>query len=112
MGMFDNLRCRYPLPVDGANDRLYQTKDTPSQYLDVYEIREDGALWYHASHGAAEDGACFANNPDCTEWRREKFLGEIRFYDYDRDGRRLEFSAYFVDGMLKELHLLRDTTRP
>jgi hypothetical protein len=45
MGMFDNIRCKWPLPVSGANELDYQTKDTPNQSLDNYEIREDGTLW-------------------------------------------------------------------
>lgn len=48
MGMFDTLRCKYPLPVTGASDLVYQTKDTPAQWLDYYEIREDGTLWHEA----------------------------------------------------------------
>lgn len=46
MGMFDYLLCKYPLPVPGANALRFQTKDTPKQFLDLYEIREDGSLWY------------------------------------------------------------------
>jgi hypothetical protein len=42
MGMFDELRCHYPLPVRGANDLLFQTKDTKQQLMDLYEIRDDG----------------------------------------------------------------------
>lgn len=39
MGMFDDLRCHYPLPREGANALAYQTKDTPAQWMDLYEIR-------------------------------------------------------------------------
>lgn len=46
MGMFDDIKCKYPLPLNGANDLVYQTKDTPAQFLDKYEIREDGTLWH------------------------------------------------------------------
>lgn len=46
MGMFDYLRCKYPLPIDGTQHLLYQTKSTPAQFLDHYEIREDGSLWH------------------------------------------------------------------
>ena len=45
MGMFDDIKCKYPLPLDGANALDYQTKDTDAQNLDNYEIREDGTLW-------------------------------------------------------------------
>jgi hypothetical protein len=30
MGMFDTLRCRYPLPDGFTGDLEYQTKDTPA----------------------------------------------------------------------------------
>lgn len=54
MGMYDELRCNYPLPVPGANERDYQTKDTPSQSLNKYEITADGVLRYKECSGAAE----------------------------------------------------------
>ena len=46
MGMFDDIKCKFPLPVAGANGLSYQTKDTPQQFLDLYEIRVDGTLWH------------------------------------------------------------------
>ena len=55
MGMYDELRCHYPLPVEGANARDYQTKDTPCQYLNHYEITTDGVL-RHKEWGVAQGG--------------------------------------------------------
>ncbi|MFZ9812193.1 MAG: hypothetical protein ACO3DD_03800, partial [Burkholderiaceae bacterium] len=46
MGMFDYLKCKYPLPGVGDNDLQYQTKDTPAQMIDHYEIRAAGSLWH------------------------------------------------------------------
>ena len=43
--MFDDINCSYPLPGK-VRPRSFQTKDTPAQYLDLYEIREDGTLWH------------------------------------------------------------------
>jgi hypothetical protein len=34
------------LPDASDNDLEYQTKDTPAQFLDNYEIRADGSLWH------------------------------------------------------------------
>ena len=34
MGMFDDIKCKYPLPVEGANALDYQTKDTDAQQPD------------------------------------------------------------------------------
>lgn len=102
MGMYDELRCHYPLPVAGANARDYQTKDTPYQYLYRYEITAEGVL-RHQEWGVDEDAK--------PEWiGYPDFVGEVRFYDLDKDGGWIEFSAYFVNGMLKELHLISDTT--
>lgn len=45
MGMFDEVRCEYPLP-DGFDTQgvWFQTKDTPEQYLQRYVLCIDGAL--------------------------------------------------------------------
>ena len=103
MGMFDDLRCHYPLPVPGANARDYQTKDTPCQYLNKYEITAEGVL-RHKEWDAEEGlGDKWIGHPD--------FVGEVRFYDYEDGGGWIEFSAYFVNGVLKELHLISDTTK-
>lgn len=132
MGMFDELRCYYPLPVPGANDLLYQTKDTPAQWVDRYEIRDDGTLWHEAydieDHS---DKTAPAGSPESLigcmtsvnkHWEFEAdFTGEIRFYtsmrqEYDRAGHLvdweayranwIEFSAYFVRGRLQHLEAL------
>lgn len=48
MGMFDNIRCHYPLPDGFAGDLEYQTKDTEEQFLCHYTITEDGRLILHS----------------------------------------------------------------
>lgn len=67
MGMFDYVICNYPLPdgEDGSG-REFQTKDTDSQYLDRYEIRADGTLWFqrHPQGGMVQ----------------QYFTGPINFY--------------------------------
>jgi hypothetical protein len=64
MGMFDYVKCHYPLPVKGAEDLIYQTKDTPSQWLDMYEIRADGTLWH-------EDRSDPSNRLEPVKWTGE-----------------------------------------
>jgi hypothetical protein len=51
MSLFDNLRCEYPLP-DGwePGTILFQTKDTPEQYLACYVLTREGRL-QHATTG-------------------------------------------------------------
>lgn len=56
MGMFDNIKCDYPLPVEkiaqypelassfDPQTEIYQTKDLES-WLYYYTIRKDGSIW-------------------------------------------------------------------
>lgn len=115
MGLFDNLICKYKLPID-LKYKLFQTKDTPAQFLDMYEIREDGTLWHNCydiedrSDPNAEGierliGSMTRVN---QRWEQVKdFIGEIRFYtEYDK--KWIEFSSYFVDGQLNQIHLVKE----
>lgn len=94
MGMFDNLICRYPLPdaplgIDKYT--MFQTKDTPVQYLANYVIREDGTLWQ-------------------DDKEQVKLTHEVRFYELSDDEEWTEYSAYFVDGVLSQIHLVEHST--
>ena len=123
MGMFDEIRCLYPLPLDGANARTYQTKDTPAQFTDLYEIREDGTLW-HENYDLEDQsdptktgierifGMCARVN---ERWEPVDFTGEIRFYDFQQDDLGpsgpsgwIEWSAYFTKGKLVALNLIEN----
>lgn len=138
MGMFDDLICTYPLPLEGANGLAYQTKDTDAQFLDRYEIREDGTLWHEEyDHEDHSDAARWEReNPGKTapegldrfagclarvnkRWAQVNITGEISFCAmYGSRGGKLinttsldgwlEWSAYFVDGKLNQLHLIEN----
>ena len=117
MGMFDDIRCKYPLPIDNdLKDEIFQTKDTPAQWLDVYEIREDGTLWHEdydiedhsdkTAEGMKKFIGCMTKVN--KRWEPVKdFLGEIRFYTGD-DKYWIEFSSYFVEGKLNQVHLVKE----
>ena len=107
MGMFDYLHCAYPLPVQGRSLDGWQTKDTPAQFCDEYEIREDGSLWHHAYDlGDAPEGS-FGLNQTNQRWEPCPHTGPIRFYDFKRDDEGwVEYCAVFKDGQLKHLELL------
>lgn len=45
MGVFDYIRCEAPLP-GGSHPDVFQTKDTPDQYLSDYTIKPDGRLMW------------------------------------------------------------------
>lgn len=119
MGMFDYVRCKYPLPVENSNGYEYQSKDTPAQNLDLYEIREDGTLWgqeYEVEDQSDPNAVGFAALFGCMTRVNERpefcpITGEIRFYtrasaDANFPWKWLEFSAYFVEGHLKQLHTI------
>ena len=46
MGMFDQIRCEYPLPDSQVQDAVFQTK-TFDSVLDDYTITRDGRLIHH-----------------------------------------------------------------
>lgn len=118
MGVFDYLRCHYPLPVEGANALEYQTKDTDAQYMENYEIRADGTLW-HQRYDTEDQSDPNATGLDALigcetrvneRWEQDTSTGEIVFYAYPgkvfTNENEVCFSAYFVDGLLKHLHCL------
>ena len=51
MGMYDNVKCLYPLPVEGANSLNYQTKGTEAQACLDYKITHRGLLYYKVPRG-------------------------------------------------------------
>ena len=119
MGMFNYLRCHYPLPGEGTNELEFQSKDTRAQLCDQYEIRADGTLWHQnydtedRSDPNAEGleallGMCTSVN---HRWEQDFMTGEVSFYTsvgkWPND-QWIEFSAYFVKGQLKQLELIQD----
>ena len=44
MGLFDYVRCEYPLGSPSLNKLLWQSKDTPLQGMARYKITADGRL--------------------------------------------------------------------
>lgn len=120
MGMFDDLNCKYPLPAEAKGITWFQTKDTPAQALDVYEITETGELWHQEYD--FED----RSDPDAEgilrlagmltrvrkRWIRcDTFTGGITFYAFkdaeNHDG-WIEFTALFKCGQLLDLVLVEN----
>jgi hypothetical protein len=110
MGLYDTLRCHFPLPVAGAHALEFQTKSTPAQSCDDYELRADGTLWHLAydqedrSDPQAKDldrlvGTATRVN---LRWEPEPMSGELRFYT-QLEGQWLEFLAEMVSGQMVAL---------
>lgn len=88
MGMYDNIVCEMPLPGKRAAwqtpESMYQTKDTPEQYLATYTIRADGKIEgpdAETIHGSIE----FYMGNDSGSW------GDIT---YTRTGEDYESVSY------------------
>lgn len=122
MGMFDELNSVYPLPYPDANLLTYQTKSLNCQ-MDLYQIREDGTLWFQ-DYDIEDKSDPNATNPfdqlcGCMtrvnkRWQAVDFTGEVRFYSsFSRDWSDwIEWSAYFVGGLIRELHLVKREPAP
>lgn len=111
MGMFDQVRCRYSLPGVGVLDVEFQTKDTPAQFGEDYEIREDGTLWrqhyeiVNRSDPTATDPlkrAFGRMTRENAHWEPELLSGAMRFYTRLAD-EWLEFEGLFLDGVLQDV---------
>ena len=106
MGMFDYIRYK---------EKTYQTKDTPNQWLDTYEIRDDGTLWVEKYDSEwVEDAEALLSGyfiHKNQRWEHVKeFSGEIFFYEYDGKGTDIEISSHFINGELKNLVVLKHKT--
>ncbi len=109
MSAYDELRVLYPLPV-GGKDVEFQTKSTRAMFCDQYELRDEGTLWHHAYDSEVEQSA---DNPlgfvmRCSNhrWEREAWTGALRFYASIGEDGWLEYAAWMVDGVLRDLQLL------
>lgn len=105
MGMYDYLKCEYPLPRPEMQDRIFQTKDTPSQFLDIYVITAEGKLCEPSYDlGWKEDPEAFFGfgfERENHELRELDFSGTIIFYDFEVDGdfaTLVDFEALFDRG--------------
>ena len=119
MGMFDYIKCEYPLPDKEVQNHDFQTKDFDNA-MDCYTITADGKLILHKHIWKAvpEEERPYYGEP---EWEEGGFYqvagsiksvhvgdevvdfhGIIRFYAM-RGDERYEYKAKFTDGILVEL---------
>lgn len=111
-------------------DLQFQTKDTDEQYMDSYEIREDGTLWVeiyetedkspatkfkseHPGKQLPEElggilGLCGYLSRVNKRSVQVMFTGEISFYTClgNHDSGWVEFSSYFLNGKLQQVNLV------
>ena len=142
--MFDYLKCEYPLqalPQDlldkWKDDIVFQTKDTPDQYMSLYKIDADGKLWHEECERewiepVNPDGESFMDRIGHMKtisrtWIRVNFHGTINFYEgydhkeykfeYNRGESKewqryemgwIEYCALFKDGQMISIDQIRD----
>ncbi len=111
MGLYDNVRCRYPLPDREAQDFQFQTKSTPAPYLDNYEITEDGRLLHEAYDMQREDAPGSHNGPfmprENRRWEPVPFCGQLEIHTFEEDPagqlRWYTYLLWFKDGVVADL---------
>ena len=121
MGMFDWLKCEYPLPKKMEGVSLYQTKSF-TNLMEQYRISEDGSLYHtpcllefveeqdRPNYGTKE----WDENPLTKliglakeipqEEKRVYYDGGVDFYWYDAPNRMShDYKAIFLDGKLVDI---------
>lgn len=126
MGLFDSIKCKYPLPRPqdpmelvniNFNDLEYQTKDL-YETMSEFELREDGTIWRedHKYKFIAGDpkGKSFSDKIGHMEsegsWWTQTFPDVIIFYDsITRDEFAndywIDYKAFFSKGVLTSIEI-------
>lgn len=102
--MFDYVVCERKLK-GSPNVSEWQTKCTPSQYMETYKINKDGKLWFlkverrYKRDKSRVIGGYFERISE--EWVEcHDFTGSINFYGHDQSGKWWEVIGLFEDGKL------------
>jgi hypothetical protein len=121
MGLFDTVKCEYPLPLpedlgecDGEDweEVEFQTKSMGDGvfgggFMDSYSISDDGQLYLEKVDLSLNEKGELERTPDGIE--RQDYTGEIIFYTVvpkDEKDYWMEFKATYYKGDLKEMELL------
>ncbi len=84
MGLYDDVRCKYPLPDPEAQDFEYQTKSTLAPYLENYIITPDGRLLKEEYDIGEEEASDLPFGPGLTRencrWVQVDFRGELEIH--------------------------------
>lgn len=132
MGMYDHVTCEVSLPGNYLNQNtVFQSKTTPTQMLDDYNIDTQGYLlkykydiiparlyaewkrWKALNptgkfDGYDEDRGVETMMSINHRWEKTDFTGVINFYVYkDCERAYTEFSADFVNGVTDKINLVK-----
>ena len=78
MGIFDTIKCEYPLP-DGCTETKFQTKDL-DPCLETYVLTKDGRLTLRG--------------------KDQEFHGDMTFYTVTKEDAWFEYKVRFTEGQL------------
>jgi len=89
MGMYDYVKCQYPLPRPQAQAFVFQTKSMPLPYFDYYEVRADGTLWREENWG----------------WEQVNYSGELEIHQRGEPPMNTwySFQLWFHDGIVQDV---------
>jgi hypothetical protein len=121
MGMFDDIECKYslPLPEDPkgfVGEIYFQTKDLEC-CLDKYKIREDGTLWIHRIEYEYPENYDFIPWTEISSHIKEKkswdepvnITKNIRMYSYILGENEydywIDYDITFIDGKITKVNL-------
>lgn len=119
MGMFDEVRCLYPLPwpAEELAGLEWQSKCTPAQYIDDYEIRADGTFWHEAYTVRFEEDpkapVGFRIYRDIPHWEQVPWEGELEMHagrELPGEPGRVHYSVrfWFRDGLVRDMIAHKD----
>lgn len=122
--MFDYIKCELPLPKTDVQPPgcVFQTKDTPDQYMTVYTITKDGNLSWRP-YLMDEVSKSERPYPDDNgllglmgSYRRVEgepenvdFHGDIFFYTSKEPDGWFEYRARFTEGRCSKIDLIEFT---
>jgi hypothetical protein len=131
MGMYDDLKCEYPLPNKEVQNETFQTKDFECQ-MEEYLITREGKIIHHAVRyeTVPEKERPYYGTP---EWDEKPFVrsfgcirtipvgdveipfhGDITFYTYlgdvnTDDYEWYEYEVRFTEGILTKIKRINPT---
>lgn len=124
MGMFDEIKCEYPLPDEEMQNETFQTKDFHNA-MDHYTITKEGRLIWHKTRyeEVPEKERKYHGTPKWEENPIYQLMGSmrsipvanidvqhhgvIRFYTSKVDG-WFEYEAKFTDGQVIDIKRIKE----
>ena len=120
MGMFDDINCKYALPMPAdpqgyTGSVNFQTKSLDNA-LDKFEIREDGTLWKLNVTYETTDDPMWPFNIKDTHWVPHNITQTIEIHDYISSNKKgldysIEYQITIIDGKVQKVDLTRFEAR-